>query len=69
MTHHAQGAQQKRNLVIFEDFIDFYHYQFSLINNASNYNAGIYTTHFYRVTIPDAAHIQLRRGLPDDEQG
>jgi len=26
-------------------------------------------THFYRVTIPEAAHIQLRRRPPDDEQG
>ena len=26
-------------------------------------------SHLQRVTIPEAAHIQLQRGLPDDEQG
>jgi len=26
-------------------------------------------TEFYRVMIPEAAHVQLRRGPPVDEQG
>jgi len=30
---------------------------------------GAQDSHLQRVTIPEAAHIQLRRGPPDDEQG
>jgi len=30
---------------------------------------GAQDSHLQRLTIPEAAHIQLRRGSPDDEQG
>jgi hypothetical protein len=30
---------------------------------------GAQDSHLQRVTIPEAAHIQLRRRPPDDEQG
>ena len=30
---------------------------------------GAQDSHLQRVTIPEAAYIQLRRGPPDDEQG
>ena len=30
---------------------------------------GAQDSHLQRVTIPEAAHTQLRRGPPDDEQG
>jgi len=30
---------------------------------------GAQNSHLQRETIPEAAHIQLRRGPPDDEQG
>jgi len=30
---------------------------------------GAQDSHLQTVTIPEAAHIQLRRGPPDDEQG
>jgi len=30
---------------------------------------GAQNSQLQRVTIPEAAHIQLRRGPPDDEQG
>jgi len=42
MTHHAQGTQYTRNLTTSEEFyLKFYHNQFSLINNAANYNTVI----------------------------
>jgi len=45
-------------------------YQFSLISNAANYNTVIFRQQtFYRVTIPEAAYIQLRRIPPEDKQG
>ena len=41
-----------------------------LSNNAANYNTVILDNSLLQtVTIPEAAHIQLRRGPPDDEQG
>jgi hypothetical protein len=30
---------------------------------------GAQDSHLQGVTVPEAAHIQLRRGPPDDEQG
>jgi hypothetical protein len=48
----------------------FYHYQFSHITNAANYNIVILDNSlFYRVTIPEAAYIQLRHRSYEDEQG
>jgi hypothetical protein len=35
----------------------------------SPFLTGAQDSHLQRVTIPEAAHIQLRRGPPDDEQG
>jgi len=36
---------------------------------ASPFLTGTQDSHLQRVTIPEAAHIQLGRGPPDDEQG
>ena len=35
----------------------------------SRFLTGAQDSHLQRVTIPEAAHVQLRRGPPDDEQG
>jgi len=35
----------------------------------SPFLTGAQDSHLQRVTIPEAAHIQLRRGPPDYEQG
>ena len=35
----------------------------------SSFLAGTQDSHLQRVTIPEAAHIQLRRRPPEDEQG
>jgi len=35
----------------------------------SPFLTGAQDIHLQRVTIPEAAYIQLRRGPPDDEQG
>jgi hypothetical protein len=35
----------------------------------SSFLTGAQDSHLQRVTIPEAAHIQLRRGSPEDEQG
>jgi hypothetical protein len=35
----------------------------------SSFLTGAQDSHLQRVTIPEAAHIQLLRGPPDDEQG
>jgi len=35
----------------------------------SSFLTGAQDSHLQRVTIPEAACIQLRRGLPEDEQG
>ena len=35
----------------------------------SPFLTGAQDSHLQRVTIPEAAHIQLRRGPPNDEQG
>jgi hypothetical protein len=60
----------KSSLITSEEFyLEFYHYQFSLINNAVNYNTVISDNSFFRVTIPEAAYIRLRRRPPEDEQG
>jgi hypothetical protein len=61
MMHHAQATQYVRNLIISEEFyLKFYHYQFSLISNAANYNTVILDkSRFYRVTILEVACIQL----------
>jgi hypothetical protein len=58
-------------LIISEEFyLKIYHYQFSLISKAANYNTVILdNTLYYRVTIPEAAYMQLRRRPPEDEQG
>ena len=43
---------------------------FSLTNNAANYKYSKFRQlTFYRVTIPEAAYIQLRRRPPEDEKG
>jgi len=66
-----RATQYTRNLTISEEFyLKCYHHQFSLINNAANYNTVIFDNSlFYRVTLPEAAYIQLRRRPPEDEQG
>ena len=38
-------------------------------NWSSSFLAGAQDSHLQRVTIPEAAPTQLRRGPPDDEQG
>jgi hypothetical protein len=38
------------------------------VHRLSSFLTGAQDSHLQRVTIPEAAHIQLRRGLPDDEQ-
>jgi hypothetical protein len=35
----------------------------------SSFLTGAQDSHLQRVTIPEAAHIQLRRRSPEDEQG
>jgi hypothetical protein len=40
-----------------------------LRKKCSYFLTGAQDSHLQRVTIPEAAHIQLRRGPPDDEQG
>ena len=35
----------------------------------SPFLTGASDSHLQRVTIPEAAHIQLQHGPPDDEQG
>jgi len=35
----------------------------------SSFLTGAQDSHLQRVTIPEAAYIQLRRRLPEDEQG
>jgi len=35
----------------------------------SSFSTGEQDSHLQRVTIPEAAYIQLRRGPPEDEQG
>jgi hypothetical protein len=47
----------------------FYHYQFSLISKAANYNTVILDNSLFTVTIPEAACIQLRPRPPEEEQG
>jgi len=49
--------------------MEFYHYQFSLISSAANYNTVILDNSLFTVTIPKAVYIQLRRRPPEDEQG
>ena len=59
-----------KGLIISDKFyLKFYHYQFSLISNAANYNTVILDNSLLQtVTIPEAAYIQLRRRPPEDEQ-
>jgi len=40
-----------------------------LRKNWSSLLTGVQDSHLQRVTIPEAAHIQLRRRPPEDEQG
>jgi len=40
-----------------------------LRKNCSSFLTGAQDRHLQRVTIPETAHIQLRRGPPEDEQG
>jgi len=40
-----------------------------LRKDCSPFLTGVQDSHLQRVTIPEVAHIQLRRGPPDDEQG
>ena len=35
----------------------------------SSFLTGVQDSHLHRVTIPEAAYIQLRLGLPEDERG
>jgi len=39
------------------------------IKPRSPFLTGAQDSHLQKVTIPEAAHVQLRRGPPDDEQG
>jgi len=39
------------------------------IKKESSFLTGAQGSHLQRVTIPEAAYIQLRRRPPDDEQG
>ena len=39
------------------------------VKKESSFLAGAQDSHLQRVTIPEAACIQLRRRLPEDEQG
>jgi hypothetical protein len=40
-----------------------------LRNNCSSFLIGAQDSHLQRVTIPEAAYMQLRCRLPEDEQG
>jgi len=39
------------------------------MNWPSSFLTGAQDSHLQRVTIPEAAYVQLRRGPPEDEQG
>jgi len=38
-------------------------------SSGGSFLTGAQDSHLQRVTIPEAAYIQLRRGPPEDEQG
>ena len=43
--------------------------RFQLCHDSSSFLTGAQNSHLQRVTIPEAAYIQLRRRPPEDEQG
>jgi len=47
MTHHSQGAQQTRNLITFEDFIEI----LSLSNFTQSVSAGDCHVHRLRISV------------------
>ena len=50
-------------------FRQSYRVKSDLLSRWSPFLTGAQDSHLQRVTIPEAAHIQLRHEPPDDEQG
>jgi len=71
MTHHAKGdsiySQINHIRRILSEILSLSIYTYKQCNKLhySNFRQLV----FYRVTVPEAAYIQLRRRPPEDEQG
>jgi len=71
MTHHAQGdslyMQFNHIRRILSEILSLSIYTYKQCSKL--HRSNFRQLFFYRVTIPEAAHIQLRRRPPEDEQG
>jgi len=61
----------RRNCIYMQPLVSSLSAGYCLVHRLrmSSFLTGAQDSHLHRVTIPEAAYIQLRRGPPDDEQG